>query len=336
MRATLALIIGTIATIGLGACGGNYDVMPITADDECYSLDCPLMAGGELRAYPVFNSDVTEIVHPVRVTVSPPELADVTLDGDVLVIRAAEMASGTEPSATLPGYGELHVELENGNDFYRTFNVEPRATTAVVPDRNRVPLDLFPERRLPGERLAMFDGDALVLIAEHRAIEGQRLLGHDGTVWASEGVQLASLEPAYGDYDQELVRRVRALVPGAATVGFGSAALPLDIVPPKTAARLEVINRYAQSIEAGSNIHSSAGGGVTVRLLAYAADGRYIYGGPPFLPVTVTSSDPSIVAAGDREIYPDRDVWLEGYRSGTATVTVSFDGLSIDVPVTVD
>jgi hypothetical protein len=335
MRATLALIL-TIGTIGLGACGGSYDVMPITADDECYSLDCPLMAGGELRTYPVFNSDITEIVHPIRVTVSPPELADVTLDGDVIVIRAAEIPGGTEPSATLPGYGELHVELESGGDFYRTFDVKARATTAVVPDRNRVPLDLFPERKLPGERLAMFDGDALVLIAEHRSIDGQRLLGHDGTVWASDGVQLATLEPAYGDYDQELVRRVRALVPGAATVAFGAASLPLDIVPPKSVARLEVINRYAQSIEAGSNIRASAGGGVTVRLLAYAADGRYIYGGPPFLPITVTSSDPSIVDVGDREIYPDRDIWLTGYGSGTATVTLSFDGLSMDVPVTVD
>lgn len=331
--------LGTVM-IFLVACGpGAYDLEPLTVDSECYTLDCPLLAGGEVVTRPVYYSDVTELVLAKSVSVSPPELAEATVDGEYIVIRPAARASmtgGVEPSAAAPNEGAIHVTLADGSEFHRTFRVEPRFSTAVVPDRNRVPLDLFPERKLPGERLAMFDGDALVVIGEHRTVDGQRLLGHDATSWTSDGVQLATLDAAYGDYDQELVRRVRALAPGAATVAFGSASLPLDIVPPRTAARLEVIHRYAQSIEAGSNIRSSVGGGVTVRLLAYAADGRYIYGGPPFLPVTVTSSDPSIVAAGDREIYPDRDVWLEGYRSGTATVTLSFDGLSIDVPVTVD
>lgn len=319
------------------ACGpGAYDLEPLTVDDECYTLDCPLLAGGELVTRSVFYSDITELVRAKSVSVSPPELADATVDGEFIVIRPAAIGGGGEPWAAASNEGAIHVTLADGSEFHRTFSVQPRFSTAVVPDRNRVPIDLFPERRLPGERLAMFDGEALVVIGEHRAIDGQRLLGHDATSWTSDGVQLASLEAAYADFDPELVRRVRALAPGAATVSLGSASLPLDIVPPRTAARLEVINRHAQTIETGAMIRSAAGGGVTVRLLAYAADGRYIYGGPPFLPVTVTSSDPSIVAAGDRVIYPDRDVWLEGYRSGTATVTLSFDGLSIDVPVTVD
>lgn len=321
----------------LVACGpGAYDLEPLTVDSECYSLDCPLLAGGEVVTRPVFYSDITELVRAKSVSVSPPELAEATVDGEYIVIRPAAISGGAEPGGAAPNEGAIHVTLPDGSEFHRTFSVQPRLSTAVLPDRKRVPIDLFPERRLPGERLAMFDGDALVVIAEHRTVDGQRLLGHDTTSWSADGVQLASLDAAFGDYDQELVRRVRALAPGAATVAFGSASLPLDIVPPRTAARLEAIHRYAESIEAGANIRSSAGGSVTVRLLAFASDGRYIYGGPPFLPVTVTSSDPSIVAAAEREIYPDRDVRLEGYRSGTATVTLSFDGLSIDVPITVD
>jgi hypothetical protein len=149
-------------------------------------------------------------------------------------------------------------------------------------------------------------------------------------------VQLAELAPTYGELDASLVRGVRGLAVGEARVSLGSATLPLDIVPPRTAARIEAVDRNAQSIEAGSAVRTYVGGNTTVRILAFAADGRYIYGGPPFLPVVVTSSDPSIANVGDRAISADRDLSIAGYGSGTTTLTVSFDGLSIDVPVTVD
>jgi hypothetical protein len=329
MRASCAIM------ILLAACeSGGYDLEPVAADSECYTLDCPLLAGGEVLARAIYFTDYDGLARAESVDVSPPELATVTIDGEYIVIRPAALAAGAVPSIESSGYGTFHVTLVDGSDFYRTFLVAPRASTAVVPDRTRVPLELFPGRKLPGERLAMFDGEAMVVYAEHRTVDGQRLLGHDDSTWTSEGVQLADIEGA-SDIDHALVRRVRGLATGAASVSLGGATLPLDIVPPHTTARLEIAS-YAAAYPANTVIYTSALASTTIRLLAYASDGRYIHGGPPFLPVTVTSSDPSIVAAGDRGIAADRQVELTGYRSGTATVTLTFDDLSIDVPVTVE
>jgi hypothetical protein len=320
----------------LAACGpGGYDLEPITVDSECYTLDCPLLAGGEVLARAVYYSDYTERVRARSVTVSPPELATATVDGDYIVIRPAAMTGGTDPSVASTNFGVLTVTLPDGAEFERTFTVEPRYSTSIVPDRNHVPMELFPERKLPGERLAMFDGEALVVYAEHRTISGHRLLGHTDDAWTADGVQLAEIQASYGEADTALVRRVRGLATGTGSVSLGAATLPLDIVPPATTARIEALHPTATSF-GDVAIQTYVGGGTTVRLLAYAADGRYIYGGPPFLPLVVTSSDPSIANLGDRAISADRDLYIEGYGSGTTTLTVSFDGLSIDLPVTVE
>jgi hypothetical protein len=321
----------------LVACGpGGYDLEPITVDDECYTLDCPLLAGGEVFARAIYFTDYDQLVRARSVSVAPPELATASVDGEYIVIRPAAFRAGTDPYVGDPAYGVLTVTLPDGAEFERTFTVAPRFATSVVPDRNHVPMDLFPERKLPGERLAMFDGEAVVVYAEHRTIDGQRLLGHNDDGWTAEGVQLAEIQASYGQADTALVRRVRGLATGTGSVALGAATLPLDIVPPRSAARIDIVNPHASSIAAGSMVHAYVGSVTTVRVLAYAADGRYIYGGPPFLPVVVTSSDPSIVRLDDRAITADRDLRLEGYGSGTATLTVSFDGLSTDVPVTVE
>jgi hypothetical protein len=164
----------------LVACGpGGYDLQPVSVDSECYSLDCPMLAGGEVITRPLYFTDYTDYALAKSVEVSPPELADATIDGDYIVIHPAPVSQGTDPSPAGSGFGTLHVTLVDGGEFYRTFSVEPRFSTSVVPDRDRVPLDLFPERKLPGERLAVFDGEELVVIAEHRTVDGRRLLGHD-------------------------------------------------------------------------------------------------------------------------------------------------------------
>jgi hypothetical protein len=317
------------------ACGdGGFDVEPVTADYECSSLDCPILAGGELVARAVSFSDYTAGEVAQSVTVEPPELATATIDGDYIIIHTVPIAAGTEPAAAAPGLGTLHVTLVDGRDFYRTFSVEPRFTTAIVPDRRHVPLDAFPERRLPGEGLAMFDGESIVVYAEHHTVDGRRLLGHDDAMWSADGVQLAEASSPYTELDVALLRGVRGLATGAASVSLGTATLPLDIVPPHSAARLEIAG-YTATYPAGASLHTHVGGSTSVRVLAYTADGRYIHGGPPFLPITVTSSDPSIVS-GVAAAGSDRSVELTGYGSGTAIVTLSFDDVSIDVPFTVE
>lgn len=328
-----------LPVILLAACGpGEYEVEPLTTDYDCPTFDhCAVMAGGELFARPILYTDVGEWLSVKSVAVEPADVAEVTVEGDYIAIRPAPLSPGTEPSPISGNYATLRVTLHDDYEFYRTFTIAPRATTSITPDRDRVPLDAFAERKLPGERLAIFTGDSLLLIAEHRAADGSRLLGHTSDTWTGEGVQLAELpDNNYSSYDRELMRAARAGALGPAAVNFGTSTLALDVVSSGSTARLEVINHSNVLLGDARPLNVSAGSAVQVQLLAYAPDGRYIYGGPPYFPVTVTTSDPSIADLEGRTIYADRNVWLKGYRSGTATLTFHFDGLTIDVPVSVE
>jgi hypothetical protein len=311
--------------------GGRYEVEPQSTDNECSTLDCPLLAGGEVRARAVFLSDITELLRVARVRVSPPELAEAYLEGDYIVIHPAAIAEGTESSATA---GVLEVELADGATFERTFSVGAHATTSLIPDPERVPFDALPERRLPGARLALFVDDGVVVMAQHRAVDGTRLLGHAGDAWNGDAVEVTEVDDTWNDTaDRQLIRRVRATIVGPGSVSLGAASLPIDTVTASTTARIELAESGA-IVDPSSELRTPAGQFTRVSLIAYASDGRFIYGGPPTLPLEVISSDLSI-AGMDRHVLADREIRLAGYRPGTATLTFRFDGHSIDVPVTV-
>ncbi len=343
MRRLIDVVVAA-SVLGAGACdGGGYHLQPLTVEGYG-SLDAnPLMAGGELWARAVIFTDYDAFTRATRVTVTPPELADVTIDetGDLVVIhpRAEQTGTATSP-LTYPedGYGWLHVELDNGDRFEQTFWVEPVVSTTI--EVEGVPLSAFPEDTLPGERLAVFEGERLSLSLRHRTAEGIVALGHDGATWSAEGIQLADVEAGvyddYDIYDRSLLRYAQAISAGSATIRAGSSSLALDIVPQKTTARIEAIGVGPAPFDADHPLHMNVGESPSLTVFAYTEDGRYIFGGSPFIPVVVTSTDDDVVRPRGGQTLTSRTVRLDGYRSGTATVTISFDGRSIDVPVTVD
>jgi len=327
----------TIAAIALlAACGGvDYDVEPLAAESYA-SLESPLAADSETIARPVAYSDVTALLVARTISVSPPDLAEASLDrnGRDIVIRPladpASPGSGSSPSP--PRQGSLLVTLDSGVQFERAFTVAPRETTQVVP--HLVPLEAFPARKLPGERLAVFAGAEVLLRAEHYTADGVRLLGHTRDAWTADNVALAELDETYGDLDRALLRLARPIGPGPAHVSLGAATLPLDIVAPRTTARLGLALAYEPSDVPLRELRVIAGGYVALYVLAYAEDGRYIYGGPPVIPLTITSTNPTVIAVADRDgPGPDRLVRFATNAVGTATLSFSFDGTSIELPV---
>jgi hypothetical protein len=343
MRGLINLAVAA-STLAAGGCdGGGFALEPLTVEGYGSFDANPVMAGGELWASAIFYTDYDEHTRATRVTVTPPELADVTLveDGDFLVIHARAQESGTARSPlTYPedGYGSFHVELESGYSFDQRFWVEPAVSSTI--EAAGVPLSYFPERRLPGDRLAVFEGERLSLSLRHRTAEGLVALGHDDSAWSADGIQLAEIEmdayDAYPYYDRSLLRYGQAIAAGSATIRAGSSSLAVDVVPQKTTARIEAIGNGATSFDAAHPLHMNVGESPSLTVFAYTDDGRYIFGGSPFIPVVVTSSDDGVVQPRDGQTVTSRTVRLDGYRSGTATLTITFDGLSIDVPVTVD
>lgn len=321
----------------MAACGGSYDLEPLSRESYA-SLDTPVMAGGETVARPVFYSDVTELLIATGVRVSPPDLAEVSLDGDgrYVVIRppAPSAAPGPGPSTLTPGHGTLHVTLDSGAVFERAFSVAAVASTTILPQR--VPVAAFPARRLPGERLAVFEGEELLLTAHHRDVDGSPVLGHAADTWTGDNVQLVELDEDNSSVDRALLRLVRPIGPGPAQVRLGTATLPLDVVPARTTVRLELVRDYDDSATPLTELRIVAGHYVRVIVLAYAEDGRFIYGGPPYIPLGVTSSDPGVIALDERQpARSDRAVAFRTDAVGAATLTFSFDGASLELPVVV-
>jgi hypothetical protein len=323
-----------------GACGeAGYDLVPVTSEHYASLEMNPVMAGGELWAWPAVYTDYDGHARATRVSVTPPELAEVSLvdDGRFVVIRPSAVQQGTLP-APVPedGHGWIHVELGSGVTFDRTFWVEPRVSSSI--EVEGVPLSAFPERRLPGERLAVFEGERLPLTLRHRAADGTVVLGHDDTTWSAEGVQLAEAgAPAMDDQiDWSLRRHARAISAGEASIRAGGASLALDIVPQRTTARVEVIGAGASRFGAEHPIQLAVGGSLWLNVMAYTADGRYIFGGPPFVPVVVSSTDYGVAALENGPTSTSRSIRISGYGSGTATLTIGFDGQSINVPITVE
>lgn len=340
MRA-LQRIVAASALVAAGCDGGGYDLVPLTVE-SWGSLDAnPVMAGGELWTWPAVYTDYDGHTVATNVSVTPPELADVSLEegGKYVVIRPASPSGGTAP-ITYPedGYGWIHVEVQGGYAFDRRFWVEPVVSSAI--EVEGVPLSYFPERRLPGDRLAVFEGERLSLSLRHRTAEGIVALGHDDATWSAEGIQLAEIETStydsYETYDRSLLRYGQAISAGSATIRAGTSSLALDVVPQKTTARIEAIGIGPTSHDAQHPLTLRVGESPSLTVMAYTDDGRYIFGGSPFIPLIVTSSDDSVVHPRDGQTLTGRTIRLDGYGSGTATVTISFDGQSIDVPVTVE
>lgn len=341
MRVVINAVIGASVLAAAACDGGGFSLEPLTVDGYG-SLDFnPVMAGGELWASAIFFTDYDAHTRSARVTVTPPELAEVSLaeDGDFLVIhpRAAQTGTATVP-LTYPedGYGTFHVELENGSVFDQRFWVEPAVSSSIEVDG--VPLSAFPDHTLPGGRLAVFEGERLSLSLRHRAADGKVTLGHDGSTWTADGIQMAELDAVEREYhyDLSLLRYAQAIAAGAATIRAGDASLALDIVPQRTTARLEALGPGATPIDAEHPLAFHLGESPSLVVMAYTEDGRYIFGGSPFIPVVVTSTNVGVVQPRDGQSLSSRIVRLDGYGSGTATVTISFDGQSIDVPVTVE
>lgn len=321
----------------MAACGGAYDVQPFGTESYA-SLDQPMMAGSTVYAWPVYYSDVTELLRAETVTVSPPDLAEVTLEsaGRVLAIRTRELAApGTEPAGIAGNTGTLHLTFAEGGWFDRAFTVLPGASSALVP--SGVPLAAFPERKLPGERLAIFQGEELFVTLMHYSADGTHLLGHTDDAWTGDNVQLSELEPTYDGLDISLMRLVRPVGSGPAYISVGSATLPLDIVAPRSTARLALAQYYEHNAgESLAPLTTLPGHHTTLTVLAYAADGRFIYGGPPYLPVVATSSDPSIVDIDTTSPQrASRILSVVAHQTGTATIRIEFDGQVTDLPVTV-
>jgi hypothetical protein len=323
-----------LLVLGLAACGpGVYDVQALATDDSPPVWARPLLSGGETIAYPVFYSDVEEWHVPLVAFTTPPDLAEVVIDGRYLRIRPPALPSSSVPAARQAS-GTLGVRVD-GALIEVPITVAARATTRLVV--SGVPYGEFPSRELPGQRLAVFQGDGMLVIAEHYTDDGERLLGHTDEAWSGEGVAMAEIpEPHHLGRDYALMRRVRPLGPGPASLAHAGATLAFDVVEPRTTARLELAWQSYQASSDRTVLRLRPGNFATLGVHAYAEDGRFIYGGPPYLPLVITSSDPAVIEVEDREATILRQQRLVARGVGTAVITVQFDGVTSELPVAVE
>lgn len=316
---------GFVLVLLVAACGGSYDAEPHIADFECTTFDCPMVAGGEVLANPIYASDYTTTVTASDVAVTPSDLADVRLENNVIVLHPRAV-TGTAPSAGGGDRGTLAFTVaDSGERFERPISVAPAATTTVVPYEFELPSVYMPARLYAGGRMAMFLGGSLVVVAQHRASDGQRLLGHGLEQWTLSGPgELAEGAPSDDLSDSALVRWIRPTDLGEVTVSAGGVDLVLEVLPPRSTARLE-LERFGFAV---SSLDLMASEVASVDVLAFASDGLYIQGGT--VSVSVTDSSIVEVSAGDRGY-----VNLRGHRSGTANVTIELDGVTTQFQVTV-
>lgn len=312
----------------LGACGGGgYDISPRVPDDECPTFDCAIAAGTEVLADPMYYSDIKEYVDITAARVTPTELASVRVDKNVIVLQA-RAASGTMPAPTLDNTGTLGFTTTDGDRFDRPIRVEPIASTTVVPDRYELPYVETPERLYRDNHMAMFVGGSMLVVAQHRGVDGQRLLGHGSESWTVAGVgELAELQSQANDYtDAALVRAVSAPAAGQVRVSAGGPELVIDALPPGSTTRVE-LDRFGSPLPT-MTLTLMKDEFATVSVLAFAGD-LFIQGAK----VTATSSDPSIV-----EVSADSrpSVSLSAKRQGGVTVGIDLDGIHSELDVVVE
>lgn len=325
MRASACLV--------FAACyGGGYELEPTTVGSECVSLDCPIALRGELAARPIFSSCTVEREQASDARVVPPELAKVDVVDGELVFHAYTS-----------GNGYVEVAVVGGGAFTRELSVAPLQTTRVraLADALTEPsvgidsIDAVTLRIGPERPLAIFDGDRLGVIAEHRGATGERLLGHGFETWSITGAALA--EPVTAELshfehaDLALARLIATTGVGRVVVDAGGEPLELDVVAAGSTARLAVIDlRYGGSLATIALRLSSMDALLDVE--AFTADGAFLSSGPRDL--RVASANRSIASAnlvGGR-----RGIRVIANARGTTTVSIEFDGARLELPVTVD
>jgi hypothetical protein len=306
----------------VAACGeGSYGAEPRAVESECSTLDCPLAAGGEVLVDPVFYGDVLELIGVTDAWVTPAGVADVQLVGNVIVVHPHA------PPAVVPQSGGggpvLGYTAERGGTFEFPISIAAIATTTVAPYEWELPSVTRRERLFAGNRMAAFVGDSLAVVAQHRAANGQRLLGHGFEHWSITGP--GELIELSGDVavntDVALIRRVHATSAGQLAIDVGGAPFVVDVVPPRSTARLEL-----GQTSVGIMVNEMT----SVAVAPFTADDHYIHGGT----ITVTIDDPSVASA---DVSGSRNaVQLVGLKQGSTTATITVDGTSATLPIDVD
>lgn len=296
----------------LAVCAGCGDYLQTLApvdDTECFGLEmCPLAVGTDVMVSARGYSDVDELEVYKDAYVAPPGLVRLEpIDSNLLVVHPLEVGTGVIGATIGRGESEHVVELE--------IRVAAIASTRIAA-RSSLLSDAFPDAAYPAGKLALFSGTTLHLHADHRDSTGQHLLGHGVESWTSEGGQLL-VPPRDNGFDPGLDRDLLAGPPGVVRVSADElGALEIDVVAPGATASLALTTsrlRVAPNEMSGTHV------------LAMTADGTPIVGPAPDF--AVTSSDPHVLRIED--IDPaDHAFRFVGQASGTATVTITFDGVT--------
>jgi hypothetical protein len=304
MRTSLLCSVAAAAFLSMGmdeCCGvGGPELVAMSADGTCWFGDCGLAIGTEVVAE--LYGDATL----VGASLDRPELGDLQLDGDRVVLY---------PKAT--GSGILSLQLSDGTVLDSWFTAAAIASTVVVPDRS---IQGLSQTYPPGRKL-MFAGSTLRLTAEHRDAAGARLLGHGREQWSVTGGTLVEPSPLYS-LDTALARDVVAGTGPLLSVQASATGTPyeLEVVPAGSTKVLEL--EYKLGAKRYGELSLGADEFVSAPLNAYAADGRFIAGLPPGVVPVVTVGDTSVV-----HVYADgRQLRFYGQGAGRTQLTIELDG----------
>jgi len=302
-----AALIFLMCTGMTDCCGvGGPELMAYSPDSECSLYDCGVIVGGELETELFTGGQWVE-----DITLDPPEVADLAIDGARITIKPRLAGSATMRVT----FADSEYPFEVG------IMGVALATTEVIPDRS---ITGFQRVYPPGPK-QMFTGSTLRVIAAHRSASGQRLLGHGFEDWTVTGGTVVATDPDQGAYTT-LVRDVIAGTDPQISISArpGSTPLELDVLPAGSTRILELATKTG-GLRFGELVFR-AGQYLSIPVSAFSADGRFIHGHPPGVGLGATLADETLasITVNDAE----RSLRIMALCPGRTDLDVTFDGVT--------
>lgn len=301
--AGLSLVVGT----GADCCGVGAPELAARYDpyQGCYLYDCPIAVGAEQQIF-VQTYDARDEYRIKTARLADPSLAEIEVFHNDVLVRPH--AAGTT---------SIDTTLVGGGDIPGTLRFADRAVTRTVAPS--MPAGSSPTRP------QIYAGSTMVLIADHRDAMDTPLLGHGLEQWSVTGGTLREVPPA-ATTDSQRTRYATVAEEGKRLVVKArpdATAFEADIVQAGSAQKIVLTTAYARLVDQGAlTVYSYQAELVGVEV--YSAANRRLFGAPRRAGLTVSVDNPAIAIAS----VVDGKIQVQPMAFGSATLTVSFDGLT--------